>query len=449
MAKVLISPLGVGPVKGAVSDRDYKEANYKFNEGTQYKTPFISAALSEHLKIDKMIIVGTCRSMWEKVYEYFGQRSDCEFDEDYWVDLADKVSKSGVHTNQLSEDYLTEVNRIIDSYLIEKNNNAVGGSICKLIDYGVNEQELWSNFDIFMKLSDELESGDQIYLDITHSFRSIPLFMYLMIDFIQTLNGKDIDLAGLYYGMLDVKTELGYTPVVDLQPLFEISKWIRGVYDFTNYGNGYLISNLISDEEMSKRITNVSELVNINYLVNLKEQVSKLKESLNVDHLKEMKVLNHILPEINKFLDRFENVSSNWEFQLEIAKWYFDNKRYANGYICIVESIFTYLCELYNLDSDKIKNRKLVQTLLASRNLGKKYSGLGYLMQLREIYRKTNNVRRNVAHAALVGNKRNFDYDIKNAQNYYKKIEELFCNQKFNQLPRKVNLSELKKYNRR
>lgn len=446
MAKVLISPLGVGPVKGAVSERDYQEARYRFNSGDEYKTPFLSAALAQNFKIDKMFVVGTCRSMWEKVYEYFGVRSKSQFNEDYWVNLADKVSRSGIHNNNLTEEYLSEVNQVIDSYLTENNNKATGGSHCTLIDYGLNEEQLWSNFDIFMQLSDKLEDGDQIYLDITHSFRSIPLFMYLMMDFIQNLNKKNIKLVGLYYGMLDVKTELGYTPVVNLQPLFEISKWIRGVYDFTNYGNGYLISNLINDKEIAKRITNVSELVNINYLVNLKEQITKLKESLDLERLKETKVLNYVLPQIKQFLTRFEEIDSNHKFQFEIAKWYFDNKRYANGYICLVESLFTYLCEIYDLDSNKISNRKLVRTLLASKDIGKRYYQLTYLMNLREIYRKTNNVRRNVAHAALVGNKRNFDCDIENAKRYYQEIENLFSEEKFEDLPSEISISEMKKY---
>ncbi|MGM0369635.1 MAG: TIGR02221 family CRISPR-associated protein [Bacillota bacterium] len=446
MAKVLVSPLGAGPIDETVSDRDYYEAKYRFKNGTEYETPFLSAALAQNFQIDKIFIIGTCRSMWEKVYEYFGVRSNCNFDKDYWINLADKVSDSGIHTNKLNEEYLTEVNKVIDSYLAEKNDNDVGGSYCTLIDYGVNEEQLWGNFDVFMKLSEKLKDGDQIYLDITHSFRSIPLFMYLMMDFIQNLNNKNIELVGLYYGMLDVNMELGYTPVVNLQSLFEISKWIRGVYDFTSYGNGYLISNLINDEEIAKRITNVSELVNINYLVNLKKQITKLKESLELDKLKETKVLNYVLPQIKQFLARFEEVNANHKFQLKIAKWYFDNKRYANGYICLVESIFTFLCEIYDLDSNKINNRKLVRSLLASRDIGIKYCRLRYLINLREIYRKTNNVRRNVAHAALVGNKRNFDCDIDNTELYYNKIEKLFSDKKFEQLPTEISIKEMKNY---
>src|SRR5690606_550242 len=110
-----------------------------------------------------------------------------------------------------------------------------------------------------------------------------------MIDFMLILNQKKIKLKGLYYGMLEATRDLGYAPVVDLGPLYEISSWIRGAHDFINYGNGYLISDLIKEKEglpdnleaISSKIKNITELVNINYLTDLQNQIKGLNSLIN------------------------------------------------------------------------------------------------------------------------------------------------------------------------
>ena len=69
MSKILISPLGVGKLDHDSAKREYLEAKYRFNnkKSSEYKTPFVSAAIAQHLNIDKMILVGTSKSMWEEV----------------------------------------------------------------------------------------------------------------------------------------------------------------------------------------------------------------------------------------------------------------------------------------------------------------------------------------------------------------------------------------------
>jgi len=73
VAKILISPLGTGPAENNdISKREYTEAEYKFQDsGKTYKTSFIAAALSDHLQVDKLYLIGTSKSMWEEVYRYF------------------------------------------------------------------------------------------------------------------------------------------------------------------------------------------------------------------------------------------------------------------------------------------------------------------------------------------------------------------------------------------
>lgn len=204
MAKVLISPIGAGRKKARIgeykkansacssfsnkSDREYHEAKYKFNgNDTIHDTHFLVAALAKHLKVDRIIFIGTAKSMWERVYRYFTENAGQNLDYEYWDRIGNFASESNFNNMILDEESLREAMVSVDEYLKAINPSAIGGSLPLLMKYGLNEEELWENFSIFMKLIKVLKDGDEVYLDITHSFRSIPLFMYLMMDFMQTL----------------------------------------------------------------------------------------------------------------------------------------------------------------------------------------------------------------------------------------------------------------------
>ena len=115
MLKVLISPLGVGDTKANVREGQYQMAKYKFgNEITE--EPFILSILIKKLKVDKVIVVGTAKSMWERLYEYYAKKVD-EFDEKYWIEIGEKVGKSKYDNYELSESDLKRVGEVIDKYL--------------------------------------------------------------------------------------------------------------------------------------------------------------------------------------------------------------------------------------------------------------------------------------------------------------------------------------------
>lgn len=448
MGKVLISGLGVGPVEKDKPERKYSRACYQFLDHQEvYETPFVAAALSKYLKVDRIIFIGTGKSMWEEVYRYFSSESGSHVDDNYWIQLAEMVDGFQVNETSIKEDFLCGVNEAIDAYLKYLHPGAAGGSQCYFIDYGLNNEELWNNFDTFMKIAGTLEYGDEIYLDITHSFRSIPLFMYLMLDFIRTLNNKKIKLSGIYYGMLEAKKDFGgIAPVVDLGPLFKISEWVKGVYDFVNYGNGYLIAELVDDQQIAEKIQNVSELININYLKDLKREVDSLDYHLK-EKLPNMPVLNYIFPHFEDFTSRFRGISSNGEFQFQLARWYFENNRYSSGYVCLAESILTRILEIYRDAGAKIN------LTISERDIAKKLINGQFkfevpgtsLRQLYDVFYDITGIRNRIAHAGFTG-KSSFQEDIKKVPSHVKAVEKLaFSNKELYRLPERYPIKNWSK----
>lgn len=413
MAKILISPLGTGSLdRNNSATRKYRTAKYQI-DGKDYEKSFIASVLYEHLNLDGIIFIGTVKSMWEEVYETFCQEKNVNCDENYYCQLTDKIAQL---------DYRSPLDSL-DLSLIESVLGAK--SRCILINYGLDQAELWSNFDKIIQVIDSLEKGDELYLDITHSFRSLSVFQFLTVTFIQELlSEKQIKISGVFYGMLDVTAELKYTPVVDLNPLFEITAWIKGAYSLKNYGNGDLIAELLEKQgetTLAQQISQVSQSINMNYVNAIKQNSTTLKSSLAKPS--PSKPFNYLRGILEKFAEKFAQKSTRSaipeaEYQLELAGWYFENQRYATGYITLAEAIITYLCELEGKNPGSEIDRNTMKTFLHHADNRNR--------ELAQLYFQVNPIRSAIAHALIDKKRAGVGSAIDNAEQYYQKAKQIF-----------------------
>jgi len=448
MAKILISSLGTGRLKkDKNSERKYDDTIYKFQASDKtYETPFIAAALCDYLKVDKLYLIGTSKSMWEEVYTYFSTKSQQTVDDDYWVELGERVSNFKLGDEKLKDEDLSKVNDAIDKYLKYIKADATGGSHCFIIDYGLNEEEIWNNFDVMMKIGETLSEEDEIYLDITHSFRSIPLFLYIMLDLIRILKLKnDFKLGGLYYGMLDVIGELKYAPVVDLSPLYNLTLWTRGAYNFLNFGNGYLLADLMSNQDLSDRIRNISDIVNINFIDEFKREIDRLSGLLN-DTNSADPLIKYMEPYLMTFVDQFKGINSSSQLQLVLAKWYFEHKRFAQCYICLAEAIVSRILEEYRARDSRIKwnnsNRERIKHLIH----GTKFDTMDKFKDLCKVYKEISCTRNLIAHAGFADKDEAYKEAIDKINTHIRNTENyVFNNKHLKEVPDLFPFNELKR----
>jgi CRISPR-associated Csx2 family protein len=422
MAKILISSVGVGGrfKNQHISDREYQDACYKIGDTLYPQSRFIASVLYEHFQLDGIIFIGTVRSMWEEVYRFFCETNSVQKDDEYWLDLACKID-SLKHDSELDSIDLSPIEKVLGER-----------SKCILIKYGLDQDELWENFDRIFQIVEMLQPGDEIYIDITHSFRSLSLFLFLTITFIRDLaSEKQIKIAGVYYGMLDVSRELNYTPVVDLKPLFDMTSWIKGAYSLQSYGDGYLIAELLKSQDESQlanQIEQLSQSLNINSVNDIKQKSSTLRKSLQTQVARTpFKYIKNIL---ENFVRKFSRSSVNEsEYQLELAGWYFDNHRYSTGYITLAESIITYLCEMKGKNIRSEKDRKEMKDYL--------HEPQNKNSDLARLYFDVNPIRNSIAHALLdirSSNERgSLSNAINNAKNYQQTARQIFKTGTLNQ----------------
>ena len=382
--KVLISFLGTGPLESKET-RTYKTASYHIGETDMGEYPFVSAALIKYYKIDKVILVGTVHSMWEEVYRWFSMESGKPIDENVYFDIAMTCEKANYHSDLI----------IPHQDIIEKSLGK--DSRISLIKYGITEQEIKENIDIILGLQQYLSNNDELIVDVTHSFRSLPLFMMNLLIYLQNVSLKKITISHIHYGMLEMKAELGFAPIIDLKEMMDVNEWITGAYSFSEYGNAYKIAHLIKNEDqsVSTLLDEFSNLMNLNHLhaiQNISQRLSAIKSKSYQTQLPQLT----INPIIEGFINRFNASQNHSLFQLKVARWQLDHRKYAQAMLTINEAMISYVCEQNGLQWDDYDCREYAKMALSYHPEAKK---LHCDRTMKQIYKKLKPLRNSTAHS--------------------------------------------------
>lgn len=423
MAKILIAGIGGGEKR----DGKYRETNYSL-EGKVYENrSFIASAIEEHFKIDKTIFIGTVGSMWDNLYEYYCKKYNIDYDEEYAISLFETI---------------VEANKDMDisQLKIEKFNNIFNGKIeGRVTKYGVDSEQIFDNFNIILNLQDTLKDGDEVYIDITHSFRSNAMWMFLVMNFITDLMDKNIEIKMISYGMFEIADRTSnITPIIDLNAFYKLLKWIKGAQSFKNYGNSYLLLDNIENEELRKKLKTFSHAMNLNYIGTLKQNLNSLKKLLpEIDEMKGPGKL--LIPQIvREFVKEFDGVKKDFILQVRLSKWHYKQSRYAMAYININEAIKGYVAdELREFYPDKSEEELLDYARKwffkleprVSRPNFKKDNENKKIIEYYKIFDHSRRVRNDIAHS--LGQKDSAINDIISLENYCAKLEDMLSKEGF------------------
>lgn len=331
MAKILISSLGTGDIKKD-SNQDYQKTIYKI-DNQEYPETLTAKVLIKHFNINQSVFIGTNRSMWDNLYYSF----DGE-DEEY-LDFLTKKKELGVTTEDLTN-------------LEEHLNTFFGtqGSKSLLIDYEKNNQdEIWDNFEKLLEIKDYIKEGDEIYLDITHGFRYMPILNIFLLEFISIFKTPSINIKGVYYGMFSDKI----SEIIDFKIFFDLLEWTKAVNMFKYNSNAQQLLELLSKDKTNDDVTKIFtqfnsnlQLANMSSLWQFMKGASKKIKLLSDSNNKIIKLLSTDLINMTKRFDK----EKQSDFQYELAIWLHENSNHALSYIALYEAIITKSCELKNYD---------------------------------------------------------------------------------------------------
>ncbi len=382
MAKVLISFLGTGPTDRLQS---YKTTKYRFEQSdNEYECSFLASAIAKEYNVDKIFLIGTVKSMWDEVYNYFGNKNGI-FDNNIWETIAEYRLNDKVNSKSELE---LPCQKEIEAALGK-------GSRAVLIKYGLNSEEIRENSDIILGLEQYLTSNDEVIVDITHSFRSLPMYVMNLLIFLKDV--KHINISHICYGMLEVSAELGYSPVVEMNELLTINSWISGAYSMLEFGNAYKIADLVEsiDKGLSTRLREFSDVKNLNHLTLLEHQCQKL-QAIRDNHNLPKIVQMVVTPVIREFLNQVQPRRTDNEqyshstFQYRLACWHNNKCNYLAAYISLTESILSRACEELNVDPIIHENRDYVKGVWWENNVSRKCA---------QMYNDVSKIRHALAHS--------------------------------------------------
>lgn len=428
--RVLITSIGGGNIEtseGKMELKKYHNTVYNINNKKYEITTYMPKVVEEKFEVDKTIIIGTTGTMWDNVYSQYCIKNGKEIDETYVKNLRDIERESDKNTP-------------IEDLNINKFNEEFGNSVKGIvIKYGLNRKEIFENFNSIIQLEEEFNDEDEyeVILDITHSFRSTAFWMFLVMTYLTDVSNKNIKIIEVTYGMHEItRKNDDSSPIILLNSFLEILNWIKGASELKQYGNSYyILENLKGNKdipkEIEKELENFSNAMNMNYVGSLLESLDKLAD-LEKDKKLDSIIgpAKHIIPDVlRKFIYDFDIRESNdnrrkYLLQATLAKWHFEQKRYAMAAININESLANYVANSLNLreeDSTKFDPNSEAKNWL--RDLYNLDNINDIYRKYAEVYHHTRRIRNEIAHS--LGNEIKILDDIKLLEEFSKIIVDL------------------------
>ena len=352
--KVFISVLGTGY---------YKKTNYFLkNRENTVNTHFIQNAALK-------ILANTWESN-DKAFIFLTKKAKT----DNWISPAQQ-------NNPFVKDGKSETYQGLQETLL--NNNYLFGVEPIDIADGNSEKEIW---DIFESVYNTLNENDEVYFDITHAFRSIPMLVMVLINYAKFL--KNIEVKSITYGNWEGRDEDNYSPIIDLITFSHLQDWTNATGVFLNFGHAHDLSTLLTKEltPILKEAKGENEAANRLRLIS--KQLPEFTENILTARGKEIvknmqgkqisQVLSNIktdlitpfTPIVSKLSEAFHTFKSENSIinGFHAVQWCIDNNLIQQGITILKEMITSFICIDNNLDSNIEKNRNLIDTAFAIKN---------------------------------------------------------------------------------
>ena len=170
--ELLMQTLGIGSLdeKGKPG---YKLTSYSYNgKIIAQDTEYVSFPLIELFDPDEIFILGTIQSDW---YGLFHRISENKDDEE--LRILEMQENEGINT---PKERLKELQKeLTDIFMRSVSRSPYQGKTLHIIltRYGINQNELEDNYVILSEIEQSLSNKYtyEVAMDITHSFRSLPI----------------------------------------------------------------------------------------------------------------------------------------------------------------------------------------------------------------------------------------------------------------------------------
>ncbi len=218
-----------------------------------------------------------------------------------------------------------------------------------------DEQGLWS---VFQTIYDKLQEGDELYIDITHSFRYLPMLLLVLCNYAKFL--KQTKVVHISYGNYEPSETVN--PLVDLMPLVEVQNWTLAASDFLRNGRTSSFAELVSEriQPILKATRGQDEDARalrqfINRLEPLSQSLTTVRGKAIIDggifrdlNDSAQNLGNTLIPAMAPLIDKIKDSFSgfaptaNIKNGFEAARWCYDKQLYQQSITILQETLKGY-----------------------------------------------------------------------------------------------------------
>lgn len=340
---------------------ELKEEGYK-DEIQSVTSEFVAEPLICDFQPQKVIIIGTVKSSWSSFLSKFGDNDIKQIARLYKIQQKFGIDTKGEELEKVNK----EINEIFKRGLTQGVFQNVEDIQIIVTRYGINEQELSENYQFINSIGKCLKEdvSYEIAFDITHSFRSLPLYNLIILNYFKQVSKYDVSIRHVYYGNVEVRHEINNIgSIVDLGNLVQVLDLTNGTSEFRNTGNAKTLLSLIpkEEEELKNALEKFDWATQINAFDKVEKALTELMEVLQKEGGYEQNPyadLKKMIEEVilrKFFADNGINCRNSKEYlqlpmaekQYAICKWYYNQNRYGLAIATAMEALRSYMVTFY------------------------------------------------------------------------------------------------------
>ena len=227
-----------------------------------------------------------------------------------------------------------------------------------------SQQDEKHNWELFEIILNEIDEGDEIIFDITHSFRSFPIMALIILNYARIL--KNASLKKLLYGCWEMNDRgtPPTAPIIDMTEMIPLLDWAYGVESYLKTGNASVIESLTNNKngsvkigvtqeeedalkELTKQSHEFHQMMQTCRAPEIPRGLDNLRDALNQAKSLKIRGSRHFEELIGKMNEKTEGYTGRpimddyWA-----AKWCYDNGLIQQGYTMLQEGIISAVCRV-------------------------------------------------------------------------------------------------------
>ena len=238
---------------------------------------------------------------------------------------------------------------------------------------GKNEDEIW---EIFNAIFSWIHEDDELYFDITHAFRYLPMLLLVLINYAKFL--KNVSVKSVTYG--NFKDPNDVKPIMDLTSISVLQDWTFAAGQYLENGSVNRLVSLCEQEfkpilretlgadaaakKLKAFVTKLSavteerktcrgiDIIKSTSFKGLNESADNLEETF-------IDAFNPIFEKIKSSLVSFDE-SENVKNGLSAAVWCYDNGLFQQSATILQEFVVSFFCLRHDIRIDDEENREIV-----------------------------------------------------------------------------------------